>query len=74
MLILGFGFRIACLLLFLTMMVAAYKHLSLPPEAVKSGWKGASHALEFLTIYLALFLTGPGKFALNQKIKFGKKR
>ena len=70
LLILGLGFRIAAFLLAATMLVAAIKHLNLPPESAKAGWKGASHALEFLTVYVALFLSGPGKFALDSKFNF----
>lgn len=69
LIVLGLGFRTSCFLLACTMIVAAYVHLSLPPESAKAGWKGASHALEFLTVYIALFLTGPGKYALDEKFQ-----
>lgn len=75
LIVLGFGFRSACTLLAITMFVASYKHLSMPPDAAGAGWKGASHALEFLTVYVALFFTGPGKFALDEKFQlFFKKK
>jgi len=68
----GLGTRIASFLLAGTMIVASIKHLSLPPESPAAGWKGASHALEFLCVYIALMISGPGKFSLDYKF-FSKK-
>ncbi len=65
LLILGLFFRPAAGLLVITMFVAVVRHLSLPPDATGAGFKGASHAIEFMTIYLALFLTGPGKYRIS---------
>lgn len=61
---LGLFFRPATALLAFTMLVAALRHLGLPAENENSGWSGASHALEYLCVYLALFFTGPGKWSL----------
>jgi putative oxidoreductase len=60
----GFLFRPALVLLMGTMAVAVVRHVSLPPDASGAGWSGASHALELLAVYVGLFLTGPGKYAL----------
>ncbi len=60
----GFFFRPATAILAFTMIVAAIVHLSLPAGAENAGLKGASHALELLTVYVALFLTGPGKYKI----------
>jgi putative oxidoreductase len=65
LIVLGFLFRPATALLAATMFVAALRHLNLPADNEASGWRGASHALELLTVYLALFLTGPGRYALG---------
>ncbi len=65
LLILGAVFRPATLLLAFTMFVAMLRHLNLPETNPSSGWAGASHAIEFMTVYLALFFTGPGRFALR---------
>lgn len=65
LLVLGLFFRPAAALLVATMLVAAVRHLSLPPEASGAGFKGASHALELLAVYLALFFTGPGKYNIT---------
>lgn len=65
LLILGPLFRLACLLLAFNMLVATLRHLSLPVEDPGSGWSGASHALEYITVYLALFFTGAGRFAFK---------
>lgn len=65
LLALGLLFRPAAFLLAGTMTVAAIRHLSLPPEEPASGWRGASHALELLTVYVALFLSGPGRHTIR---------
>ena len=64
LLILGVLFRPAALMLAATMVVAVLVHLNMPPESPAAGWKGASHALEFLAVYIGLFFTGPGKYKL----------
>ena len=64
LLILGVLFRPAAILLVCTMFVAVVVHLNLPPESPAAGWKGASHALELLAVYVGLFFTGPGKYKL----------
>lgn len=66
LIILGMFFRLGTVLLSLTMLVAVIYHLNLPAGADAAGWKGASHALELLTVYLALFFTGPGKYKVSR--------
>jgi len=66
LLILGLLTRPAAALLAITMLVAVSRHLGLPPEAAAAGWKGASHALELLGVYLALLLAGPGAYAFTR--------
>ena len=66
LIVLGLTFRIATGLLAFTMLVAALRHLGLPADADASGWSGASHALELLSVYVGLLLTGPGRFALGR--------
>ncbi|NIP30820.1 MAG: DoxX family membrane protein [Candidatus Dadabacteria bacterium] len=62
--IVGFFFKPATALLIFTMFVAILRHLSLPDGSSGAGWSGASHALELLVVYLALFFTGPGKYKI----------
>lgn len=62
LIIVGLLFRPATVLLAFTMFVAVLVHLNLPPDNPASGWKGASHALELLAVYIGLFFTGPGKY------------
>ncbi|MGH7884723.1 MAG: DoxX family protein [Thermodesulfobacteriota bacterium] len=62
--IVGFFFKPAASLLIFTMLVAIVVHLSLPAGAENAGWSGASHAIELLTVYVALLLTGPGKYKI----------
>ena len=62
----GLAFRPALLLLIVTMGVAAMRHLSLPADAEGAGWKGASHALELLAVYVGLWFTGPGRWRLGR--------
>ncbi|MDP6054435.1 MAG: DoxX family protein [Candidatus Latescibacteria bacterium] len=64
LIILGLFHRPATAMLAFTMLVAATRHISLPEDSPNSGFSGASHALEMLTVYVALFLSGPGKFSL----------
>jgi putative oxidoreductase len=67
LLILGVFTRSAAAFLAVTMSVATLSHLNLPPTEPSSGWRGASHALELLTVYMALLIAGPGKYALSRK-------
>ncbi|MGQ0722726.1 MAG: DoxX family protein [Candidatus Eiseniibacteriota bacterium] len=67
LLILGVFTRPAAAFLAVTMCVATLSHLNLPPTEPSSGWKGASHALELLTVYVALLIAGPGKYAVSRK-------
>lgn len=64
LIIFGLFFRPAAALLAITMFVAMTRHLGLPEGADGAGWKGASHALEFFTVFVALLLTGPGRYFL----------
>lgn len=63
--ILGLLFRPMTLMLAFTMFVAALRHLNLDPDQPGAGFGGASHALELLVVYLALFFTGAGRFSLT---------
>lgn len=62
--ILGVFFRPACVLLAFTMLVAVATHLGLPDDSPRAGWKGASHALELLAVYVGLLAAGPGKYRI----------
>jgi putative oxidoreductase len=63
MLALGLGFRLACLMLLSTMMVATTMHLR-----QGDGFTKASHAIESLILFASLFLVGAGKWAADRKI------
>jgi putative oxidoreductase len=65
LLILGPLFRLAALLLAFNMFVAMLVHLNMSPERAAAGWSGASHAIELMTVYIALYFTGPGRFAFK---------
>ncbi|MBI2875958.1 MAG: DoxX family protein [Candidatus Tectomicrobia bacterium] len=62
--ILGLFFRPACISLVMTMAVAAVMHLS-----EGQGLGAASHAIENGIVFLSLILIGPGKHALDEKLK-----
>jgi putative oxidoreductase len=62
--VLGIAFRPAAALVAFTMVVAALHHLSLPADNPAAGWRGASHAIELLSVFGALLLTGPGRYTL----------
>ncbi len=61
LLLLGLAFRPACLILLLTMVVAATKHLD-----QGDGIKGASHAIELASVFLGLFFIGPGRYSVDK--------
>ena len=61
-LILGFLTRPACVLLSITMLVAALMHLG-----KGDGLGGASHAIEAGVVFLSLVLIGPGKYSLDER-------
>ncbi|MCH8904042.1 MAG: DoxX family protein [Bacteroidetes bacterium] len=62
LLIIGFYFRPACILLFLTMFVAAAFHLGRG-----DGLGGASHAVEAGIVFLGLIFIGPGKYSFDKR-------
>lgn len=69
LLILGFLFRPACVLLAFTMFMAATMHLT-----KGDGFNVASHAIEACITFLGLFFIGPGNYALDSLInRKGKK-
>ena len=60
-LILGFMMRPACILLLVTMIVAATFHL-----AKGDGIAGASHAIEAGVLFASLLLIGPGRYSIDR--------
>ncbi len=60
-LILGWMMRPACVLLLVTMIVAATHHL-----AKGDGIGGASHAIEAGILFASLLLIGPGRYSLDR--------
>lgn len=66
-LILGLFVRPACLLLAITMGVAAAMHLD-----KGDGLRGASHAVEAAVLFFSLIFIGPGRYSLDEA--FAKRR
>ena len=64
---LGIFTRPAAAMLAFTMLVAALHHLGLPADEPRSGWSGASHAIELGVVFVAIFLAGPGRFAIGRR-------
>jgi putative oxidoreductase len=62
LLILGLFTRPACILLLITMVVAARHHL-----AKGDGLAGASHAIESAVVFLSLIVIGPGKYSIDRE-------
>lgn len=62
LLILGLWTRPAAIFLSLTMVVAAANHL-----AKGDGLSGASHAIEFLAVFVAFAIMGPGRLSVDIK-------
>lgn len=67
-LILGLGFRLACLLLFIDMVVASAMHLTRG-----DGFSVASHAMEAAILFLSLIFIGPGEKSLDKSLRKAKK-
>ncbi len=63
--IMGIFFIPATFLLSVNMIVAVLFHLYLPEESPAAGWQGASHAIEYLFVYVVLMISGPGKYRIN---------
>jgi putative oxidoreductase len=59
--ILGFLFRVACLLLLITLTVASAMHLG-----KNQGLDTASHAIELAILFFSLLFIGPGKYSLDK--------
>jgi putative oxidoreductase len=59
--ILGFLFRPACLLLFITLFVAAAMLLG-----KGEGWAKASEAVELAILFFSLLFIGPGKYSIDR--------
>ena len=58
--------RPAALALAFTMLIATLMHVG-----QGDGFKGASHAMEAMFVFIGLFVMGPGKLSLDQLI-FGR--
>lgn len=68
LLMLGFLFRPACILLLLTMIMATTRHY-----LGGDGFGGYSHAAEAAILFFSLLFIGPGKYSLDKKV-FMKKQ
>ena len=67
LIMLGILFRPATALLAFTMLIAVMTHMNISSWVFRPDWKGASHAIEFLVVYIGLFLIGPGRFGVAFK-------
>lgn len=57
----GLFFRVACLALFGTMLMATLMHVS-----KGEGFSGYAHAAESAVVFLGLLFTGPGRYSLDE--------
>ena len=67
LLILGFLFRPACILLFITMVVALTQHL-----VQADAFGQYNNSLKSAVVFASLFFMGPGRYSLDQYL-FGPK-
>lgn len=67
--ILGLFFRPVCILLTITMTIAASGHLSRG-----EGLRRAAHAIENGIVFLSLIFIGPGKYSLDEWLKPQKRQ
>lgn len=72
--ILGLGTRLAATQLIITMGVAAFIVHSGDPFFAAPGQKSKEFALMYLTAFLMIFLTGPGRLSLDSMIVSSSKR
>ncbi|WP_426059364.1 DoxX family protein [Hymenobacter sp. B1770] len=63
LLALGLWFRLACLGLLITMIMATVMHVS-----KGDGFSGYSHALESAFVFLGLLFAGPGRYSLDERL------
>lgn len=63
LLLLGFLWRPACLLLLFTMIIAATRHI-----AAGDPFTDYSHPLEAAILFFSLFFIGPGRYSLDNKL------
>ncbi len=66
--VLGLFFRVACVLLVITMLIATTRH-----TVAGDGFGGYSHALEAAILFFSLLFIGPGKYSLDKLLFPGKK-
>jgi len=59
--VLGFLFRPACLLLLITLLVASAMLLG-----TGKGWEAASHPVELAILFFSLLFIGPGKYSIDR--------
>jgi putative oxidoreductase len=67
LLLIGFAFRPACLLLLITMSVATIMHFHTTPGSFFDKWNEASHAIELGSVFLSLLLIGPGRYSIDRE-------
>lgn len=65
LLILGLGFRLACILLFINMLVAISFHLH--QTGPMGGIDGAAHAIEIAVVFAGLLFVGPGTYSVDKR-------
>ncbi|MDR2284088.1 MAG: DoxX family protein [Sphingobacterium sp.] len=61
-LVIGLWTRPNSILLALTMLIATIQHLS-----HGDGFSVASHAIELMAVFIAIFLMGPGKYSVDKR-------
>lgn len=69
LLVTGFVFIPACVLLFITMIIATIQHLY-----QGEGVAGASHAIESAILFFSLLFIGPGRYSLKEYFLGRRKR
>ena len=62
LLIIGLAFRPVCILMIITLIIAAASHIG-----SGEGLRGAAHAIEDAIIFTGLLFVGPGKYSVDKK-------
>ena len=68
LIMLGLFYKLACILLAITMLVATIRHAT-----AGDGFGGYSHSLEAAILFFSLIFIGPGKYSLDKAILPNKK-
>lgn len=66
LIVIGLAFRPSCLMLFLTLTIAAIADYAVAHGGTHESFTSAAHATELALVFFALIFIGPGKFSFDR--------